>query len=305
MERHAVRVEPEIAGALQQPDRHLRGAAEFPRQRPVRAFARHQDTAENARARRLTRELLQLRLAVKREQPHALCEGEGDVPLLLNRVAVGQPFRGGAVAETQTDFSRARDIEIRAPRRQHRDDLRRRVGLDRVEHAGHRQIPGQEVVCLGDYVEIDDEARRLGGMGGQETGDLVVHVLGHLPKSSGRIVTERRRPPRSVAPAGWRSKSPPAPQITEPRTQREQDGSALNGRPSGRLAQLRLLGSETRPPRPRWRVPRNAASGQGTAALIGIATISTSLSGPAPSRQTGGPDCQKGRVTSLHNHHGP
>src|SRR5262249_20274794 len=43
---------------------------------------------------------------------------------------------------------------------------------------------------------------------------------------------------------------------------------------------LRLLGSVTRLPRPRWRVPGRTASGQGATALIGIATISTSLSGP-------------------------
>ena len=27
--------------------------------------------------------------------------------------------------------------------------------------------------------------------------------------------------------------------------------------------------------------------------------------GTGPPRQADGPDCQKGRVTSLHNHHGP
>jgi len=63
---------------------------------------------------------------------------------------------------------------------------------------------------------------------------------------------------------------------------------------------LKLLGSATRLPRPRRRVPGRTASGQGATALVGIATISTSLSGPGTQ-----PDCQKGRVTSLHNHHGP
>ena len=91
---------------------------------------------------------------------------------------------GGAVAEAQPDFGRARDVEIGAALRQHRDDLRRRVRLDRVIHAGQRQIAAQQVVGLGDHVEIDDEARRLGGIVGQETGDLVVHVSGHLPESS-------------------------------------------------------------------------------------------------------------------------
>src|ERR1044071_1223582 len=86
---------------------------------------------------------------------------------------------------------------------------------------------------------------------------------------------------------------------------REQDaGKARPKGPRRGVPQLKLLGSVIRPPRPRWRVPRRTASGQGAMALIGIATISTSLSGPAPALP-GRPDCQKGRVTSLHNHHGP
>src|SRR4051794_3690069 len=79
---------------------------------------------------------------------------------------------------------------------------------------------------------------------------------------------------------------------------------AWRARPNGRAAaarQLKLLGSEARPPRPRRRVPRNAASREGATALIGIATISTSLSGPAATSTARWPDCQKGRVTSLHN----
>ena len=62
--------------------------------------------------------------------------------------------------------------------RQHRDDLRRRVGLDRVIDAGDRQIAAQQVIGLGDNVEIDDKARGLGRMFGQETCNLVVHVPG-------------------------------------------------------------------------------------------------------------------------------
>src|SRR5215472_12398846 len=45
---------------------------------------------------------------------------------------------------------------------------------------------------------------------------------------------------------------------------------------------------------------RGVSSGQGTAALVKSATISTSLSGPVHADRL----CQKGRVTSLHNHKG-
>src|SRR6185312_16705627 len=58
------------------------------------------------------------------------------------------------------------------------------------------------------------------------------------------------------------------------------------GRPKS--GQLKLLGSAIRDPRPRQRVPGRLASGQGAMALIGTATISTSLSGPGLR-----PDCQK------------
>jgi len=47
--------------------------------------------------------------------------------------------------------------------------------------------------------------------------------------------------------------------------------------------------------------PNSVVSGQGVAALRRKATISTSLSGPAHNDRF----CQKGRVTSLHNHDGP
>src|SRR5262249_25083195 len=90
----------------------------------------------------------------------------------------------------------------------------------------------------------------------------------------------------------------------KPRPAGSVDRPAKNRPDGGLRCQLKLLGSVTRPPRPRRRVPGRTASEQGAVALNGTATISTSLSGPAPVELTS-PENQKGRVTSLHNHHGP
>ena len=198
---------------------------------------------------------------------------------------------GRAVAEAQPDLGRARDIEIRAPLRQHRDDLRRRVRLDRVIHAGDRQIAGQQVVGFGDHVEIDDEARRLGGILGQKAGDLVVHVSGHLLRIAAE--RERYRPARPVSPPDGGANRPRRRKARNRGRSESRDGSALRAARRGVSLSSDCLDRMTRPPRPRRRVPRNTASGQGATALLGIATISTSLSGPAPSRQRAGRTAKK------------
>ena len=114
MERHAIGVEPEIARLAQQLDRHLGRAAELARQRPFGAVALDQDAAEDARAGRRARQLLQLGLAVEGEEPHAPLVGEGDVALLLDRVAEREALGGDAVVEAQLDLAAAGDVEIRA-----------------------------------------------------------------------------------------------------------------------------------------------------------------------------------------------
>src|SRR5712671_8125878 len=152
---------------------------------------------------------------------------------------------------------------------------------------------------LGDLVEIDDKAWGLGRVFGQETCDLgvhalVVHALAVHGGATFRKAAEHNRLSKRHRRCRWRT-------ALDDRSRDEPEHRST--RPKGRAAassQLKLLGSVTRPPRPRKRVPRRTASGQGATALIGTATISTSLSGPGAQ-----PDCQKGRVTSLHNHHGP
>src|SRR5690348_16866073 len=122
-------------------------------------------------------------------------------------------------------------------------------------------------------------------MFGEKTGNLLIHGTGHLGKAAerNRLGRAAYRCRCSFAGRQRRARGGNAGRTSTPT-------SAVAG-PRGGVVQLKLLGSVTRPPRPRRRVPRSTASGQGAAALIGIATISTSLSGPAPWRM-GRPDCQ-------------
>src|SRR5262249_49138273 len=95
---------------------------------------------------------------------------------------------------------------------------------------------------------------------GQEARDFLVH--GPSPKQSTgarRFLKPARAMPtglrRAAETAGGRAASDPE----TPAGAAESSAAALR--------QLRLLGSVTRPPRPRWRVPRRTASGQGATAL--------------------------------------
>jgi hypothetical protein len=126
------------------------------------------------------------------------------------------------VGEAEGDLGPAGDVEARAARRQHLDDLRRRVGLDRIINAGDRQIAAQHVVGLADHLEIDDEARRLGRMLGQEAGDLVVHHSGGpFPKTvwvSGIPPARRSAPERRQAAGNLRRRLAQTARIGDPRT---------------------------------------------------------------------------------------
>ena len=104
MEREAMRDEPEPMRVLEHTRGHLRRAAEFARQRPFGARAVAQDAAEHFRARRGARDLLDLRLAIDREQPHAEREGARDVALLLDRVAEADAVRRRARRERLLDL---------------------------------------------------------------------------------------------------------------------------------------------------------------------------------------------------------
>jgi len=115
-------------------DRHRRLAAELARQRPLRAGAVGEDAAEHADARRRTRDLLDLGLAIDREQADAEFIGAGDVALLLDGVAIGDAVGRGAGGQHQLDLGDRGGIEAGAQPGQERQHLRRRIGLHGVEH---------------------------------------------------------------------------------------------------------------------------------------------------------------------------
>ena len=121
----------------------------------------------------------QLWRAVEGEQPQPGLMGEGDILFFLYRVAKGQPVGGNTVVEAEFDLTAARHIEISALALEHGDDLRRRVRFHRIVDAGERQVPAQQIVGLGDHIEIDDKARRLGMVFGKEAVDSFSHSLGH------------------------------------------------------------------------------------------------------------------------------
>ena len=159
MERHAMRLQPELEGVLQHVHGHGRLAAELARQRPFRPDAVGQDAAEHPGAGRRAGDLLDLGLAVDRVEADAEREGARDVALLLDRVAVGDAVGRGAGREHHLDLGDRGGVEAGAELGQQRQHLRRRVGLHGVEHAGVGQRLGEGIVVVAHDVEVDDEAR--------------------------------------------------------------------------------------------------------------------------------------------------
>src|SRR5262249_3323548 len=75
VERHADRVEAQSVGMLEHVDRHLRIAAEFPRQRPFGTGAAEQEAAEHLGAGGGAGDLVHFGFAVDREKPDAERKG--------------------------------------------------------------------------------------------------------------------------------------------------------------------------------------------------------------------------------------
>src|SRR5471032_1072638 len=96
MERDAVSDEALFVGALQNIRGEFRLAAELARQRPFGAGAVAMNAADHADAWGGTGDLVDLRLAVDREQRDAELEGGGDLALFLDGVAVGNAVRSAA-----------------------------------------------------------------------------------------------------------------------------------------------------------------------------------------------------------------
>ncbi len=154
-------------------------AAELARQRPFGAGAVEQEAAEHPRAGRGAGDLLDLGLAVDREQPHPQREGAGDVALLLDGVAVGDAVGRGAGRQHHLDLGHRCGVEARAEPGEQRQHFRRRVRLDGIEHPRIRQRVGECLVVVAHDFEIDDEARPVFAAMAQELVDALSH--GALP----------------------------------------------------------------------------------------------------------------------------
>ena len=168
VERDAVSLKAQSVRVLEHVDRHGRLAAELARQRPFRPDAVEEDAAEHPAARRGAGDLLDLGLAIDREQAHAERVGARDVALLLDGVAVGDAVGGGAGREHHLDLGDRGGVEAGAEAGKQRQHLRRRVRLHGVEHARVGQRLGEAAIVFAHDVEIDDEAgpRRRGDCAG-------------------------------------------------------------------------------------------------------------------------------------------
>ena len=114
MEREAVGDKSKRMRALEHAGRHIRRAAELARQRPFRARAVAQDSAEHFRARRRAGDLLHLGLAIHGEQADSERIGARDVLLLLDRVAEADAVRRRAGGQRLLDLAHRGGVEARA-----------------------------------------------------------------------------------------------------------------------------------------------------------------------------------------------
>ena len=164
----------------------------WPGSQPNLRDSGHSAPTQSDRMRQNTREpgadagdLLDLGLAVDREEADAERVGARDVALLLDGVAVGDAVGRGAGREHHLDLGDRGGVEAGAELGQQRQHLRRRVGLHGVEHAGVGQRLGKGRVVVAHDVEIDDEAGPvLDPRSAQEFTDALGHCA-HLPSSVG------------------------------------------------------------------------------------------------------------------------
>src|SRR6267378_65753 len=164
-------------------DRHREVAAELARQRPFGPGTVEQEAAEHARTRRGTRNLLNLGLAVDREQPDPEREGARDVTLLLYGVAIGNAVGRRARGKHHLDLRDRGGIETGTEAGEQRQHLRRRVRLDGVEHPRVRQCAGERPVIVAYDLKIDHEARSVVLAAAQKLMDALRH--GALPTGKG------------------------------------------------------------------------------------------------------------------------
>ena len=136
-------------------------------------------------------QLVELGRAVEGEEAHTALIGGGDVALLLDGVAVGDPLWPDAERQAEIDLAQAGGVEAGAEARQPRQDLAGRIRLYGIEDAGGRQRLGERHEVMGHQVDIDHEAGR-GQLGRLEiAGDARRHAAA-LGRQLG-AVDERQR----------------------------------------------------------------------------------------------------------------
>ena len=175
MEREAMGDKSERMRALEHTGRHFRRAAELARQRPFRAGAVAQDSAEHFRARRRAGDLLHLGLAIHGEQADPERIGARDVLFLLDRVAEADAVGRRASGQRLLDLGHRGSVEARAEPSKQIENLGRRIRLDGVEHARVGQGAGEAQIILAHDVEIDDEAGPIFVVAREELLDAVSH----------------------------------------------------------------------------------------------------------------------------------
>jgi hypothetical protein len=175
-------VEPGLGGGQAEAQRVVGAAPELARQRPVGPDAVGAQPHGHDRTGRGARDLVELGSAIDGVQPHAQLVGARDVTFLLHRVAVRDPPGFDAAREARVDLRGARDVEPGAEAGEQPEDGRSGVRLDGVEQVDPGERRRQLVVALGHHGEVDDQARGIGAVRGEELRDprgdgVAVHVI--------------------------------------------------------------------------------------------------------------------------------
>ncbi|MNT36943.1 hypothetical protein D3C72_1730570 [compost metagenome] len=136
----------------------------------------------------------------------------GNVPFLLDRVAVGDPASGRTGVERHLDFGDGSAIEARAERSEQLEDLRLRVGLDGIVDRAVGQGVTECTVVRTHDVEVDHEAGTFGTSGIDEVedtsgghGSIPLKFQGsrtrrRVRKDKGRREPDRNQPVETLMP---------------------------------------------------------------------------------------------------------
>jgi len=108
------------------------------------------------------RDLLQLGFGIEGEEIDTRRMGKRDVGRLLDGVAEGDLRGLGAGSQHLADLAGGGRVEAGAERHQAAENLRRRVGLHRIEDFSGGECRAQIAILAADDVEIDHQAGRRG-----------------------------------------------------------------------------------------------------------------------------------------------